>query len=58
MHIDTGTKFGSNFNIKNIAKKKHKQDWVSSAKCPEKICNETCNGETGKKLVEGIKEHR
>ena len=50
MHIDTGTKFGSNFNIKNIAKKKHKQDLVCSAKCPEKTCNETCNGETGKKI--------
>ena len=58
MHTDNGTKLGSNFNIKDIAKKQHKQDLMCSARCPEKTGNETYNGEPGKRLVERTDEHR
>ena len=39
VYIDT--KLGSNFNIKDITKKKHKHGLVYSVKCPEETCNET-----------------
>ena len=56
--VYTGTKLGSNFNIKDITQKEHKYDLVYSVKCPEETCTETCNGETGRTLVEWIDEHR
>ena len=54
----TSIKLGSNFNVKDITKKKPKHDLVYSVKCPEETCNETYNGETGRRLVEPIDEHR
>ena len=55
----TSTKLGSNFNIKDtITKKGHKHDLVYSVKCPEETCNKTYNGETGRRLVKRIDEHR
>ena len=54
----TSIKLGSNFNVKDITKKKLKHDLVYSVKCPEETCNETYNGETGRRLVEPIDEHR
>ena len=56
--IYTGTKLSSNFNIKDITQKEHKHDLVYGVKCPEETCAETCNGETGRRLVERIDEHR
>ena len=56
--VYTGTKLGSNFNIKDITRKEHKHDLVYSVKCPEKTCNETDNGETGRRLIEQVDERR
>ena len=56
--VYTGTKLGSNFNIKDITKKEHKDNLVYSVKCPMDTFNETYNGETGRRLVERIDEHR
>ena len=56
--VYTRTKLGYNFNIKDITKKEHKHDLVYRVKCPEETCNETYNGETGRRIVEGIDEHR
>ena len=53
-----GTKLGTNFNIRDITKKEHKHDLVYSVECAEEICNEIYTGETGKRLVERIDEHR
>ena len=47
--VYTGTKLGSNFNIKDITKKEHKHDIVYSVKRPEETFNETFNGEHGGK---------
>ena len=58
MLVYSSTKDGSKFNIKDITKKEHKHDLVYSVKCPEETCNETYNGETGRRLVEQIDEHR
>ena len=41
----------SNFTIKDITKKEHKHDLVYSVKRPEETCNETYNGETGRRLI-------
>ena len=54
----TSIKLGSNFNVKDITKKKLEHDLVYRVKCPEETCNETYNGETGRRLIEQIDEHR
>ena len=56
--VYTSTKRGSNFNIKGITKKEHKHDLVYSVKYLEETCNETYNGETRRRLVERIEDHR
>ena len=56
--VYTSTKLGSNFNIKDITKKEHNHNLVYSVKCLEETCNETYSGETGRRLVERIDEHR
>ena len=56
--VYSDTKLGSNFNIKDITKKEHKHDLVYSVKCPEETCNETYNGDTGRRLIEQVGEHR
>ena len=56
--VYTGTKLGSNFNIKGITKKEHKHDLVYSVKCPEETCNEPYNGETGRRLIQRVGEYR
>ena len=58
MLVYSSTKDGFKFNIKDITKKEHKHDLVYSVKCPEETRNETYNGETGRRLVEQIDEHR
>ena len=54
--VYTGTKLGSNFNIKDITKREHKHDLVYSVKCPEETCNERYSGETGIRLIERVGE--
>ena len=56
--VYTGTKLGSNFNIKDITKKEHKHDLIYSVKCPEETCNEAYNSEAGRRLIERVGEHR
>ena len=56
--VYTGTKLASNFDIRNITKKEHKHGLVYSVKCPEETCNEIYNGETGRRLIERVGEHR
>ena len=56
--VYTGTKLDSNFNIKDITKKERKHDLVYSVKCPEETCNETYNGQTGRRITERVGEHR
>ena len=56
--VYTGTKLGFNFDIKYITKKEHKRDLPYGVKCPKETCNDTYNGEVGRKLVEQIDEHR
>ena len=55
--IYTGTKLGSEFNIKDKTDKEHQHDLVYSVKCPGERCNETYNGETGRRLIERVHEH-
>ena len=54
MLVYTGTKLGSNFDIKDSTKKEHKHDLVYSVKCPEEACKKTYNRETGRRLGKGI----
>ena len=50
--VYTGIKFGSSSNINDITKKEHKHDIVYSVKCSKETCNETYNGEAGRRLIE------
>ena len=50
--VYTSTKLCSNFNIKDITKKKHKHDLVYNVKDPKETCNMIYNGETGGRLAE------
>ena len=56
--VYTSTKLDSIFNIKDITKKEHNHNLVYNVKCPEETCNKTYNGETGRRLVERVDEHR
>ena len=56
--VYTASKLDSNFNIKDITNKEHKHDLVYRVKCPEETCNDTYNGETGRRLVERIDKLR
>ena len=51
----TGTKLGSNFQIKDKTKFDHKHDLVYYVKCPE--CQEDYIGEIGRRLYERICDH-
>ena len=53
--MHTGTKLGSNFQIKVKAKFEHKHDLVYYVKCPE--CQEDYIGEIGRRLHERICDH-
>ena len=53
--VHTGTKLGSNFQIKVKTKFEHKHDLVYYVKCPE--CQEDYIGEIGRRLHERICDH-
>ena len=55
--VYTGTKLGTKFNVKDKRKKEHHHDLTYSVKCPMKICLESYNGETGRRLIEQVNEH-
>ena len=43
-------------SIKDKTKKEHQQDLVYSVKCPVDTCNESYNGEIGRRLA-GVRDH-
>ena len=51
------TKLSSRFQLKDQTKKDHQNHVVYYAKCPEEQCTEDCNGETGRCLIERVKDH-
>ena len=53
--MHSGTKLGSNFQIKDKTKFDHKHDLVYYVKCPE--CQEDYIGEIGRRLHERICDH-
>ena len=53
--MHSGTKLGSNFQIKDKTKFDHKHDLVYYVKCPE--CQEDYIGEIGRRLHEWICDH-
>ena len=55
--IYTGTKLASKFNIKDEISKKHKQDLIYKAQCPDLNYNETYIGEVGRRFSERIIDH-
>ena len=50
--VYTGTKLGIKFNVKNKTKKEHHRDLTYIVICPMKNRLESCNGETGRRLIE------
>ena len=53
----SGTKLSSKFQLKDQTKKDHQHDVVYYAKCPEEQCTEDYTGETGRRLIERVKDH-
>ena len=53
----SGTKLSSSFQLKDQTKKDHQHDVVYYAKCPEEQCTEGYTGETGRHLIERVKDH-
>ena len=53
----SGTKLSSKFQLKDQTKKDHQHDVVYYAKCPEEQCTEDYTGETGRPLIERVKDH-
>ena len=53
----SGTKLSSKFQLKDQTKKDHQHDVVYYEKCPEEQCTEDYTGETGRRLVEHVKDH-
>ena len=55
--VFTGTKLGTKFNIKDKTSKEHQHDFTYSVVCPDPNCNEECNAEAGRPLIERVHEH-
>ena len=55
--VYTGTKLRTKFNVKNKTKEEHHRDLTYSVICPMKNRLESCNGETGRRLMEQVNEH-
>ena len=55
--VYTGTKPGTKLNVKDKTKKEHHHDLTYNVKCPMKNCLESYNGETGRRLIERVREH-
>ena len=52
-----GIKLSSNFQLKYQTKKDHQHDVVCYVKCSEEQCTEDYTGETGRHLIEHVKDH-
>ena len=52
----SGTKLSRKFKLKDQTKK-DQHDVVYYAKCPEEQCTEDYTGETGRRLIERVKDH-
>ena len=53
----TGKKLNSCFSIKDKTKFEHQQDLVYYEKCTEPSCRDNYVGETGRRIIERIKDH-
>ena len=52
----SGTKLSSRFQLKDQTKKDHQHDVVYYRKCPEEQCTKDYTGETGRRLIERVKD--
>ena len=53
----SGIKFSSKFQLKDQTKRDHQHDVVYYEKCLEEQCTEDYTGETGRRLIERVKDH-
>ena len=53
----TGRKVGTSFQIKDKTEMKHNHDIVYYNECPEEQCNEDYIGQTGRRIIERIRDH-
>ena len=53
----TGKKLGTCFNVKDIKLFNQEHDIVYYAKCPEKSCSHDYVGESGRRVLEQVKDH-
>ena len=53
----SGAKLSSKFQLKDQTKKDHQLGVAYYAKCPEKQCTEDYTRETGRCLIESVKDH-
>ena len=53
----SGTKLSSKSQLKDQTKKDHQHDLVYYERCPEEQCTEDYTGETGRRLIERVKDH-
>ena len=56
--IYTGHKLNTRFQIKDKTTQIHKHDLVYYVKCPDQSCNQDYLGETGRRIIERIADHR
>ena len=47
----------SRFQLKDQTKKDHQHNVVYYVKCPNEQCTEDYTGETGRRLIEHVKDH-
>ena len=53
----TGKKLSTCFNVKDQSKFEHQHDVVYYADCPNEKCRENYIGESGRRILERIKDH-
>ena len=53
----TGKKLGTCFNVKDVNLFNHEHDIVYYAKCPEESCSHDYVGESGRRVLEQVKDH-
>ena len=54
----TGHKLNTMFQIQDKTTQIHKHDLVYYVKCPDQSCNQDYLGETGRRIIERIADHR
>ena len=52
-----GRRLSSLLQIKDNTRKEHEHDIVYHVNCPEESCEDNYIGESGRRLVEGVKDH-